>query len=196
MKILITAFQPFGNDTENSARLAMDLLPDKTDKHIIVRETLPVVYYKSIAQIKTLIDKHSPDAVICLGQAAGATAVRIERVAVNMDDKDFGDNDGNIHIDKEIIKGAPAAYFSTLPTRDMMDACKEKNVPAYLSYTAGNYVCNHTMYGLLDYIKDSGIIGGFIHIPSTPAQAKDKNHSPSMSSADAAKGLLGMIEAL
>jgi len=70
MKILITAFDPFGKDSENSAHLAMDLLPEKTAKHQIIKAALPVVYYKSADKLKSLIDTHSPDAVICLGQTA------------------------------------------------------------------------------------------------------------------------------
>lgn len=196
MKILITAFDPFGKDSQNSAHLAMDLLPTKTQKHQIIKATLPVVYYKSVDKLKSLVEEHSPHAVICLGQAAGAAGIRIERVALNLDDKDFADNEGNIHIDKVITEGSPDAYFATLPTRSMMEASAKANVPAYLSYTAGNYVCNHTMYGLLDYIKDRDIIGGFIHIPSTLEQAKDKKNIASMSSQNAAAGLAAMIKTL
>jgi len=196
MKILITAFDPFGADSENSAHLAMVLLPDKTEKHVIIKATLPVVYYKSAEKLKALIGEHKPDAVICLGQAAGAAAIRIERIAINLDDKDFADNDGNIHIDKAIVEGGKAAYFATLPTREMMEASRNINIPAYLSYTAGNYVCNHIMYALLDYIKDTSTIGGFIHIPSTLEQAKGKSNMPSMNSSDVCAGLVAMLGVL
>ena len=78
----------------------------------------------------------------------------------------------------------------------MMENCLAKGIPAHLSYTAGNYVCNHVMYGLLNYIKGMNIIGGFIHIPSTPAQAAEKKNYPSMSSKVAAEGLVAIIEVL
>lgn len=196
MKVLITAFDPFGDDTQNSAYLAMDLLPDKTQKHEIVKETLPVVYNKCADRLKSLIEKHRPNGVICLGQAADTASIRIERLAVNLDDTDFADNEGNIHIDKVIAAEGPAAYFATLPTREMLNTCLDADIPAHLSYTAGNYVCNHTMYSLLHYIKKTNTIGGFIHIPITPNQAKQKNNMLSMSSKDAAAGLLSMIDAL
>ena len=196
MKILITGFEPFGGSSENSAHLAMDLLPEKTDRHELIKETLPVVYYKSIDKLKKLIDKYQPDAVICLGQAAGAFAIRVERVAVNLDDTNADDNEKNLHVDKTIVENGPDAYFATLPTREMMDASNKVEVPANLSYTAGNYVCNHIMYGLLNYIKDKNIIGGFIHIPSTPAQVIGKKNQPAMSSKDVCAGLLAMIDIL
>lgn len=196
MKILITAFEPFGDSTENSAHLAMDLLPDCIGNHTLIKKTLPVVYGKSIIKLKEIVNQIKPQAVICLGQAAGTVSIRIERVAVNLDDTNAEDNEKNLHIDKTIIKDGDAAYFATLPTRKMMEASIAKSIPAHLSYTAGNYVCNHVMYGLLNYIKDTGIMGGFIHIPSTPAQAIDKSNHPSMSSSDAASGLVAMIEAM
>ena len=196
MNILITAFEPFGGSDENSAHLALDLLPDSHNSHTLIKKTLPVVYNKSISKLKQLIDQTMPDAVICLGQAAGAFAIRVERVAVNLDDTNADDNEGNLHIDKQIAEDGPDAYFSTLPTRKMMECCKGAGIPVRLSYTAGNYVCNHVMYGLLNYTESKDIIGGFIHIPSTPAQAAGKNNHPSLSSKDAADGLLKMIETL
>ena len=196
MKILITAFEPFGGSQENSAHLAMNLLPDNTPKHTIIKKTLPVVYNKSINKLKSLINESSPDAVICLGQAAGTQTIRIERLAVNMDDAYAPDNEENMHIDKPINENGPAAYFASLPVRCMMEESIKKGIPAYISYTAGNYVCNHVMYGLLDYIQGRDIIGGFIHIPSAPQQALGKENHPSMNSGDVAEALLTMIDIL
>ena len=196
MKILITAFEPFGGSDRNSAHMAMDMLPEDYTKHTIIKRTLPVVYRKSIEQLKSMIDEVVPDAVICLGQAAAERSLRIERIAVNLDDAKTKDNEGNAHIDVTIAEGCQDAYFATLPTRAMMEECIKQEIPAHISYTAGNYVCNHVMYGLLNYIKGKNIMGGFIHIPSAPAQVAGSGNHPSMNSGDAAKGILAMIDIL
>jgi len=104
MKILITAFEPFGKLAQNSAHLAMELLPDKTDKHTLFKATLPVVYGKSIDRLKELIFELEPDAVVCLGQAAGAINIRVERIAVNLDDTSAPGNEGIVHIDVPIVE--------------------------------------------------------------------------------------------
>ena len=196
MKILITAFEPFGDSDINSACLAMNLLPENHSNQVIIKKILPVVYGESIDKLKDLIDEVSPDAVICLGQSARDSNLRIERIAVNLDDAENEDNEGIIHIDVPISEDGPAAYFTTLPTRAMLDECNKKGIPAHISYTAGNYVCNHVMYGLMNYIKGKDIIGGFIHIPLAPAQAAGKANLPSMNSSDAATGILAMLSVL
>ena len=74
---------------------------------------------------------------------------------------------------------------------------KKVGVPASLSKTAGTFVCNNLMYGLLDYLDRTGrhIPAGFIHIPATPAQAVERP-SPSLSPETVAKGLLAAISVL
>lgn len=44
---------------------------------------------------------------------------------------------------------------------------KKNNIPASISNTAGTFVCNHVMYGLLYNIEKSSLVkkGGFIHVP-------------------------------
>lgn len=66
----------------------------------------------------------------------------------------------------------PAAYFSTLPIKAIVAALRSKGIPASVSQTAGTFVCNHVMYGLLHSLHNSsGVKGGFIHIPYLPEQA-------------------------
>jgi hypothetical protein len=51
-------------------------------------------------------------------------------------------------------------------------ALREQGIPASVSQTAGTFVCNHVMYGLLHALNGrSGAKGGFIHIPYLPEQA-------------------------
>ena len=197
MHILITAFEPFQQETINATMEALALLPDSAHGHTLTRRILPVEFGKAITAIETLVEELSPDAVICLGQATGRADVTPERVAINVSDARIPDNGGFQPADLPIREDGPAAYFSTLPVRDMIAAMKKVGVPASLSNTAGTFVCNNLMYGLLDYLDRTGrhIPAGFIHIPATPAQAVERP-SPSLAPETVAKGLLAAISVL
>ena len=197
MRILITAFEPFQQETVNATMEALALLPDTAHGHVLTRRVLPVEFGKAITAVEELVEELSPDAVICLGQATGRTDVTPERVAINVSDARIPDNGGFQPVDLPIREDGPAAYFSTLPLRDMIAAMKNAGVPASLSNTAGTFVCNDLMYGLLDYLHRTGrhIPAGFIHIPATPAQACERP-SPSLAPETVAKGLLAAISTL
>jgi len=83
--------------------------------------------------------------------------------------------------------------MATMPTRAMKNAAEKVLIPTSISYSAGGYVCNHIMYGLLDFIADKDMIGGFIHIPATPMQAVGNDKMPSMRSEDVAIALISML---
>lgn len=197
MHILFTAFEPFQQETINATMEALALLPDSAHGHTLTRRILPVEFGKAITAIEMLVEELCPDAVICLGQATGRADVTPERVAINVSDARIPDNGGFQPADLPIREDGPAAYFSTLPVRDMIAAMKKVGVPASLSNTAGTFVCNNLMYGLLDYLGRTGrhIPAGFIHIPATPAQAVERP-SPSLAPETVAKGLLAAISVL
>ena len=74
----------------------------------------------------------------------------------------------------------------------------EHGLPAYISYTAGTFVCNDIMYRLLHLIetKFPTIRGGFIHVPFSPDQVIDRPvGTPSMSLDDIAASLTYAVEA-
>lgn len=197
MRILITAFEPFQQETVNATMEALALLPDSICGHTLIKRILPVEFGTAIGRIEALEEELTPDAVICLGQATGRSEITPERVAINVSDARIPDNAGNQPKDAPIRADGPAAYFSTLPVREMIAAMKEAGVPASLSNTAGTFVCNHLMYGLLDHLFRTGrhIPAGFIHIPATPAQAVERP-SPSLAPETVAKGLLAAISVL
>ena len=197
MTILITAFEPFQQETTNATMAALSLLPDRLCGVTLEKRVIPVVFGEAIEVVTKLVDDLRPDAVVCLGQASGRTDITPERVAINVMDARIADNAGNQPVDAPIRADGPAAYFSTLPVKAMVQAMKEAGAPASLSNTAGTFVCNNLMYGLLDYLHRTGrhIPAGFIHIPATPAQAVERP-SPSLSPETVAKGLLAAISVL
>ncbi|PLP12840.1 pyroglutamyl-peptidase I, partial [Klebsiella pneumoniae] len=84
--------------------------------------------------------------------------------------------------DEPIVADGPAACFSTLPIKAIVSALRQQGIPASVSQTAGTFVCNHVMYGLLHQLQGkSGQKAGFIHIPYLPEQAAAHPGQASMS---------------
>ena len=75
--------------------------------------------------------------------------------------------------DEKCVPDGQNAFFSTLPVKAMVNAIKEKGIPASLSYTAGTFVCNDLLYTLLHRFERTDIKIGFIHVPFLPSQAKE-----------------------
>lgn len=167
MKILVTCFEPFGISPTNASQEASAGLPAVIDGAEIVRVTLPVSFHRASEESIKAIQCSRPDAIVCLGQAGTRDAITPERVAINIMDTRNSDNDGFQPVDKSIVADGPAAYFSTLPVKAMVTAMTEEGISAKISNSAGTYVCNALMYRVLDYVKDTAIPAGFIHVPKT-----------------------------
>lgn len=191
MKVLITGFDPFGGEKINPALEAVKKLPDTIAGAEIIKLEIPTVFRKSLEKIEENIIKHNPDIVISIGQAGGRAEITPERVAINIDDARIPDNEAKQPIDIPIFEDGENAYFSNLPIKAMVKETKEGGIPASISNTAGTFVCNHVMYGILYMAakKYPNIRGGFIHVPYIPSQVLDKPNTPSMSLEDIAKGL-------
>ncbi len=197
MKILLTCFKPFGGERVNPAQLAVHRVADCVEGAQIVKLDVPVVFGVSACVVHMAMRSERPDAVLCVGQAGGRSGITVERVAINVDDARIADNAGNLPIDAPIASDGPAAYFSTLPIKAMAAAIREAGIPAGISNTAGTYVCNHLMYGVLHAIAKEfpGMRGGFVHVPFAHEQALERRE-PSLSVEDMVKGLEAAIGAI
>lgn len=180
--ILVTGFEPFGGETINpSGEVVKQLEGMIIDDCRVVTRQLPCVFGESLTVLNAAIDELNPAVVIAVGQAGGRVDITVERVGINVDDARIPDNRGQQPIDVAIVPGGPAAWFSSLPIKAMVAAMREKGIPASVSQTAGTFVCNHVMYGLLHKIGENAERkGGFIHIPYLPEQAAAHAGAPSM----------------
>ena len=185
--ILVTGFKPWGKFRTNpSGIIAKNLDGLRLGSEAMMGVELDVSYRRVRKTLPRLIEDLSPKLVINLGLAPGTPGIRVERVAINIVDAGK-DVDGVELRDTEIVQGGPAAYFSTLPTRKIVEALRGDGIPSHLSYTAGTFLCNYTMYLSLHTVKTLGVDAkaGFLHVPLTPEMAVD-GKAPSMP--------LGMIE--
>jgi len=195
-KILITAFEPFGGDDKNASLETMNALDVPADCSLI-KLAVPVVFRKAADIVNGAIDREDPDAVICLGQAGGRSCISLEKTAVNLCDTKNADNEGNAPCMEPVVINGPESYRSTLPDERMLEALSRAGISAELSDSAGTYVCNSLMYGVLHYLEQTGrsIPAGFIHVPYYREQADDKpSGTPFMELKDLTRGIGICIE--
>lgn len=181
MKILLTGFDPFGGEKINPAYEAVKKVraPEGTE---VFRLEVPTVFGRSAELAAEKIREIRPDAVICVGQAGGRSAVTPERVAINLMDAGIPDNEGQMPVDEPVVPGGENALFSTLPVKKITRAIEKAGVPAQLSNTAGTFVCNQLLYGVLHYCREHcpETRACFIHLPYLPEQTEKKPGVPSL----------------
>lgn len=171
--VLVTGFEPFGGEAHNSSeQLARALDGCRVGAWQVRSAGLPTRFGATGPALESLLAPRPGErlrAVVALGQAASRTALSFERVAVNWADARIPDNDGAQPVDVPVLAGAPAACFTTLPIKRMVDAARSAGVPAEVSYTAGSFVCNQVFFLLQHRLRRRrGVASGFVHVPSLP----------------------------
>ena len=104
------------------------------------------------------------------------------------------DNAGLQPQDIPCVEDGPAAYFATVPVREMARAIAQAGLPGSVSYTVGTFVCNDLLYTLLHHYRDTAARVGFIHVPFLPEQARDGQ--PALALNDIVRALCAAIETL
>jgi pyroglutamyl-peptidase len=195
--VLVTGFECFGGERINPSWEICNRLPRTLGGYRVETVRVPCEFRRAIEVVAEAIERYQPVLVLCLGQAGGRTHVSVERVAINVDDASIEDNGGMRPIDEPIALNGPAAYFATLPVKAMAAAMREARVPAEVSNSAGTYVCNHLMYGVLHYLAgtDNEARAGFVHVPYAEEQVLDKPGKPAIAIATMARGIEAAIAA-
>lgn len=195
--VLVTGFEPFGGEKTNPSWDVCRQLPGEIAGMRVERLRVPCEFRRCIDLAAEAIERAHPAIVVCLGQAGGRARIGVERVAINVDDARIPDNVGAQPVDELVAANGPPAYFATLPVKAMAAAIRAAGVPAEVSNSAGTFVCNHLMYGVLHHLAASGsrARAGFIHVPFSEEQAIDKPSMPAMALATMAKGIAAAIAA-
>jgi pyroglutamyl-peptidase len=170
--ILLTGFEPFGPHPANpSGELAKSFDGRRIGDCAVAGAVLPVQHVEASRRVSLLLGELAPAAVVHLGLAAGRARLALERVAVNVMDYPFPDNDGYRAEGEACVPDGPAAYFSTLPLPEILGALTVEGIPAYVSNTAGTFLCNQTLYRTLHEIalRELRVRAGFVHLPLSPA---------------------------
>lgn len=195
--ILVTGFAPFAGEAINPSWQVVQALPDKIGYHRVEKLCVPVAFGEAIGCVTKAINKHKPGLVLCLGQAGGRSRMSVERIAINVDDAAIADNTHQQPIDQAIIADGPSAYFCTLPIKAMVAAMTKAGIPAEVSNTAGTFVCNHLIYGVLHHIATGrrAVRAGFMHVPFVESQIVDRANTPALSLATMVVGTRAALRA-
>jgi pyroglutamyl-peptidase len=170
--VLLTGFEPFDGDTVNpSGEVAKQLDGRVIGDCVVQGVILPVQHEAARAAVAPRLEAPALVAVVHLGLAGGRARISLERVAVNVMDYSRPDARGRVLSGVACVEDGPAAYFSTLPLRDILTALTAEGIPAMISNTAGTYLCNDILYTSLDTLarRDLPIPAGFVHLPFLPS---------------------------
>jgi pyroglutamyl-peptidase len=148
MRILIYGFGPYRQFDDNVTETIVCAFPKRQGLKTVV---FPVRFHKG--QFTRVLADYRPDVVLGLGQCSRGSLLRQERRAVNRRRKP---SDAKT---TPISAAGPPALFTDLKL-SLASGSK-------WSRDAGNYVCNFSMYVMLDYIRHRRlpVRYGFVHVP-------------------------------
>jgi len=165
--MVLTGFGLWGEETYNTS---WDILRDNplalpagwTSRTV----KLPVSWSRVPAALDEILADESVRAVVCFGMCSGR-AIRLERLAINLNDRGARDADGEEAPDEYVIRGAPPAYWTGFAFNPTLAALRRAGVKAEESRSAGGFVCNFTFYHLMHRLASRSIpaVGGFVHVP-------------------------------
>jgi pyroglutamyl-peptidase len=170
--ILVTGFEPFGSHETNPSQELVKLLDGRrAGPCAVAGAVLPVHHREGARHVAALLGELQPVAVVHLGLAEGRARLALERVALNVMDYRIPDNAGYRAEGEPCVGEGPPAYFATLPLPEILAALTAEGVPAYVSNTAGTFLCNQTLYQTLHEIaaRELPMRAGFVHLPLLPA---------------------------
>jgi pyroglutamyl-peptidase len=170
--ILVTGFEPFGDDVVNPSQELAKALDGRRAGSLAVRAMVLSVQHEAARDaLAPALAAPSLAAVVHFGLAGGRARVALEAVGINTLDYATPDARGDLRRDEPCVPDGPAAYWSTLPLRAILRELTAAGIPASISYTAGTYLCNFTLYSTLHRLARLGrpVRAGFVHVPYLPA---------------------------
>lgn len=163
MRVLVTAFEPFGEDAENASEVAVRLLAQgwRDPAVELLTAVLPVTFAGAPARLAELVRGASPDALLCVGEAGSRVAITPERWGRNWIDARIPDNAGRRPRGVRADAG-PSGRAPGLDVSDMVRRMRAAGLPAEASEDAGAFVCNLVAYTA----PGLGVPAAFVHVPA------------------------------
>jgi pyroglutamyl-peptidase len=132
------------------------------------------------------------DYAIHLGQAGGSSRLRLEAVGINVAGR-------NGESKQPLVDDGPVAYRTPLPLDEWASALNAAGVPSTVSYHAGTFLCNATLY-LSCYLAERMALAtqaAFIHLPLDVTQTAGlPSEHPALPSTLAGAGLRIILQRL
>ncbi|WP_413557341.1 hypothetical protein [Bdellovibrio sp. HCB209] len=171
-RILLTGFEPFGDQALNPSELLVKALAAEFSQ--LTTQVLTVHFDQAVAEINKTLQGNAPfDAIVMLGQAGGRAKICLERYAHNWMENKFADLKNPAIDPRAIETNSPAAIMTPLPVEELRDKLNTQfpNSPTTVTLSAGSYVCNHLYFKTLSHHGDTPAL--FVHVPYLPEQTKD-----------------------
>lgn len=194
-KVLITAFEPYDEFELNSSWLALvELTRDLPPEPRVTTRLYPVDFTEVRERLAADL-AHDYDVALHLGQAPGAARVRLEAIGVNIGGHSGQRPDEYL----PLVKNGPVAYRSTLPLATWSRELRKAGIPAQVSYHAGTYLCNATLY-LSHYLIERQKLrtrATFLHLPLDPDQIMTRRDDvPSLPRQRSAQAVRWILQAM
>jgi pyroglutamyl-peptidase len=172
----VTGFDAYNGARENpSGDIARALDGSEIEGLQVVGRVFPVSAASTPALLRAAIDEVDPAVVLLFGVWPGRPVLAVERIAVNVLDFPYPDNDGARIVDHPVVERGPDAFLSTAPVKAMAEAWRAAGIPGVLSESAGTYLCNQSYYVALEHTASRDVPVAFVHIPTVPAEAARKD---------------------
>src|SRR5215470_12316438 len=141
-RVLLTAFEPYDRWKANASWLALvHLTQNLPDEPKITTRLYPVDF--SVMKERLAADLSSNfDYALHVGQAPGSSRIQLEAIGLNIG----GSSSQSPDQYRPLIAEGPVAYRSELPLADWAVKLRRAGIPAQISYHAGTYLCNATLY--------------------------------------------------
>ena len=194
-RIFITAFEPYDGWEANSSWLALVEFTKQLQPTDQITTRLYPVDFAAVKEKLQVDLAKDYDFALHLGQAPGSSAVRLEAIGLNVGghssqrSEEFG----------LLADDGPVAYRSSLPLAEWSVALRGGGIPANVSYHAGEYLCNATLYLSHYYAQRLRLRtqSAFLHFPLAYEQTVDsRQQMPAMPSEMAAQALRWIVDQL
>ena len=164
MRIVVTGFEPFGPEAINPSQEIVKALDPGLDLHC---EVLKTEYGYAERRILELFRERKPDLLLMLGLAESAPKIRMERIALNLDDASIPDNGGDLRKGQAIRESGELALQTRLDLPHVQAAMRSKGHDVDISNHAGAYICNHIFYTALEHARNASPATQclFVHVP-------------------------------
>lgn len=196
--VLITAFGPYDRWQSNASWLClMELTRDLPGPMAIATRLYPVDFVQVRQKLEADL-RSGYDFALHLGQSPGSGVVRLEAIGINVG----GSTDQSPEQFQPLAEDGPAAYRSALPLAAWAQKLRGAGIPAVVSYHAGTYLCNATLYWT-HYLAAKLALptqAAFVHLPLDPSQvagdAQDRASLPAATGAAAVRLMLAELARL
>lgn len=175
-KVLLTGFEPFWGYPRNVSQMVTQQITEAAGYPFpVVGCTLPTSFKKAPEVIAEALVREQPQVVLSFGLLENISALRLERIGLNINHALREDNDGDKPSHRRILEDGPLAYEVNLPFPGIVAELEKAGLPVEVSYHAETFVCNHLIYTTMHLITTQRlpVSYGFVHLPPLPEDVRE-----------------------